>query len=93
MKNPPDSLYAKLQVIPSGHAHPAEGPLKARSCEQVASQSIDTEDMYAPLKANPYLPFFHVWKPNAKWTSAKWDKASEEGLKTLPPQFWIGVVE
>ena len=58
-------------------------------------EEVQTEeaDLFAPLVANPYLPFFHVWKPNTHWTMAKWDKASPEGLAANPPAFWIGVVE
>lgn len=50
-------------------------------------------DFFSPLVDNPYLPFYHVWKPNTHWTMARWDKASEEGLEANPPAFWIGVVE
>jgi tRNA-splicing endonuclease subunit Sen54 len=52
-----------------------------------------SEDPFKSLEENPYLPFFHVWKPVTHWTRAKWDRGSAEGLRSLPPDFWIGVVE
>lgn len=85
------ALYEKLRIIPAGHSHPVTNT----SITSTQSDLLETPvtDLYAPLVDNPYLPFFHVWKPATHWTMGKWDKASEEGLKANPPAFWIGVVE
>jgi tRNA-splicing endonuclease subunit Sen54 len=89
-------LYKKLRIIPAGHSQPVADEVNTST---ISTSNSGTEDgqsfdaIYEPLVSNPYLPFFHVWKPNTNWTNAKWDKGSNEGLKTIPPAFWIGVVE
>lgn len=86
---PLGALYEKLRIIPSGHSHPSRIP--ASPSPTPAADA--TEDPFASLVENPYLPFFHVWKPATHWTRGKWDRGSPEGLRSLPPDFWIGVVE
>jgi tRNA-splicing endonuclease subunit Sen54 len=89
-------MYKKLRVIPAGHSHPVANQLNTATGSKAIAGSENKgscEDIYRPLVSNPYLPFYHVWKPNTHWTNAKWDKGSDEGLKTNPPAFWIGVVE
>ncbi|KAI5449698.1 tRNA-splicing endonuclease subunit sen54 [Naganishia albida] len=83
------ALYEKLRIIPSGHSHPSRIP--ASPSPTPAADA--TEDPFASLVENPYLPFFHVWKPATHWTRGKWDRGSPEGLQSLPPDFWIGVVD
>jgi tRNA-splicing endonuclease subunit Sen54 len=89
-------MYQRLRIIPTGHSHPVT-PSPYASTPSQSSKPVHPEeylnDMYGALVDNPYLPFFHVWKPNTQWTNAKWDRGTEEGLKNMPPAFWIGVVE
>jgi tRNA-splicing endonuclease subunit Sen54 len=81
-------LYEKLRIISSGHSHPS-----SITRPPTENPTTDSTDPYESLLENPYLPFFHVWKPATHWTRGKWDRGSAEGLQTLPPDFWIGVVE
>lgn len=51
-----------------------------------------------PLKprapeVNPYLPFYHVWKPAYPWAKNRWDKGSAAGLAEQPPSYHIAAVE
>ncbi|KAJ9092551.1 hypothetical protein QFC21_006782 [Naganishia friedmannii] len=103
------ALYEKLRIVPSGHGHPVTVPdaqsspssqQALKSAPKRATTNIEPSatangavDPFTSLAANPYLPFFHVWKPNTHWTRGKWDRGSAEGLKTLPPDFWIAVVD
>ncbi|KAJ9112250.1 hypothetical protein QFC22_006334 [Naganishia vaughanmartiniae] len=101
------ALYEKLRIVPSGHGHPvtvtnaqtlptskqAVLPGSGATTTAAATVNEDCSDPFTSLTANPYLPFFHVWKPNTHWTRGKWDRGSAEGLKTLPPDFWIAVVD
>jgi tRNA-splicing endonuclease subunit Sen54 len=41
---------------------------------------------------NPYLPFFHIWKPAVPWSKAKWDRGSLEGLERQPPNFQAAAI-
>jgi tRNA-splicing endonuclease subunit Sen54 len=85
------ALYEKLRIIPAGHSHPVTISPSTASTTSANEQEVTEEtDLFAPLVENPYLPFYHVWKPNTHWTMAKWDKASPEGLEAIPPAFWIG---
>lgn len=45
------------------------------------------------MDANPYLPFFHIWKPVTGWSKAKWDRGSPVGLEQQPPDYYLAVVE
>jgi tRNA-splicing endonuclease subunit Sen54 len=49
--------------------------------------------VYAPLDTNPYLPFFHVWKPVSSWSKVKWDRGSSEGIAQQKPDYILAVVE
>jgi len=49
--------------------------------------------IYDPLTANPYLPFFHVWKPVSAWSKVKWDRGSEAGIAQQKPDYILAVVE
>lgn len=49
--------------------------------------------IYSPLELNPYLPFFHVWKPVTAWSKAKWDRGSPEGISQQKPDYILAVVE
>jgi tRNA-splicing endonuclease subunit Sen54 len=42
---------------------------------------------------NPYMPFFHVWKPATAWSKAKWDRGSDEGLARQRPDYAVAAVE
>lgn len=76
-------LLENLRRIPHGHST----PLPSRADRQT------TSDPYEPLARNPYLPFFHVWKPNTPWSKSKWDKGSEVGLAVQQPDYVVAVVE
>ncbi|KAJ9104989.1 hypothetical protein QFC20_004429 [Naganishia adeliensis] len=75
------ALYEKLRIIPSGHSHPSS--ISPPSTSEQSSMN-ETDDPFECLLENPYLPFFHVWKPATHWTRGKWDRGSAEGLKSLP---------
>lgn len=77
------SLFAKLRIIPHGH----DNQLPSRLSPPV-SQSI-----YQPLEHNPYLPFFHVWKPATPWSKSKWDKGSVQGLASQKPDYYAAIIE
>lgn len=77
------SLFAHLRMTPSSHS----APLPVRAI------SFDSASPYSILDCNPYLPFFHVWKPATAWSKAKWDKGSAAGLATQKPDFFIAAVE
>ncbi|WVF66049.1 hypothetical protein IAT40_000787 [Kwoniella sp. CBS 6097] len=77
------SIFAHLRIIPAGHSQ----PLPIQPTPPVP------ESTYDPLKINPYLPFFHIWKPSTTWTKRAWDKGSEEGLRVQKPDYFAGVVE
>ncbi|KAK8845542.1 hypothetical protein IAR55_006257 [Kwoniella newhampshirensis] len=55
--------------------------------------SPSTTSIYDPLTVNPYLPFFHVWKPATAWSKRVWDKGSEEGLQKQRPDYFAAIVE
>lgn len=82
MLNCPASLFAHLRFVPCGHDNPI--PV-------VAPRS--STSIYAPLEQNPYIPFFHVWKPVTQWSKAKWDRGSPDGLTQQKPDYVVAVVE
>lgn len=83
------SLYSRLRITQTlSGRNESRLPLK-----EAKAFAGDETDIYEPLQRNPYLPFFHVWKPNSNWSRSKWDKGSEDGLRNQPPSFWVGVVE
>lgn len=79
------SMFSTLRIIPAGHDNPvpprteASGPLG--------------DPKYEPLVHNPYLPFFHVWKPVTAWSKAKWDRGSSAGLEQQRPDYAVAAVE
>ena len=77
------SLFSQLRITPSSHSVPL--PLRPTS--------PDNASLYSCLEGNPYLPFFHVWKPATAWSKAKWDKGSAAGLSTQKPDFFIAAIE
>ncbi|WWC66859.1 uncharacterized protein I206_100766 [Kwoniella pini CBS 10737] len=79
------SIFQHLRIIPQGHSQPP--PSRSLPIQ------IENDSKYDILKYNPYLPFFHIWKPSATFTKRNWDKGSEIGLKECPPSYWAGVVE
>ncbi|WWD08997.1 hypothetical protein V865_007112 [Kwoniella europaea PYCC6329] len=79
------SIFQHLRIIPQGHSQPL--PTRASP----PSESLKSK--YDILQHNPYLPFYHIWKPSAPFTKRGWDKGSEQGLKDYPPTYWAGVVD
>ncbi|CAK9779710.1 hypothetical protein CC85DRAFT_307904 [Cutaneotrichosporon oleaginosum] len=77
------SIFTHIRFIPAGHTHPVPSRL---SCAAGNSQ-------YSSLVDNPYLPFFHVWKPVTSWSKAKWDRGSPAGLANQRPDYAIAAVE
>lgn len=78
-----DSLFSYLRVVPAGHNQ----PLPPRP------SAPPSDDIYAPLIHNPYIPFWHIWKPMTLWSKRNWDKGSEEGLKTQRPDYFAAVIQ
>ncbi len=56
----------------------SDGSSKQQSAEQ------QPMDIYAPLHLNPYLPFFHIWRPSTHWTRSKWNKGEGTTLAASP---------
>lgn len=79
------SIFAHLRFIPAGHSDPV--PLAPASMPSLG------DSQYAPLVDNPYLPFFHVWKPVTAWSKAKWDRGSPVGLEQQRPDYAIAAIE
>ncbi|BEI98382.1 hypothetical protein CcaverHIS631_0306810 [Cutaneotrichosporon cavernicola] len=79
------SIFSHLRFIPSGHTHPVPP-------SSTASES-ESQSQFAPLLTNPYIPFFHVWKPVTAWSKAKWDRGSVVGLENQKPDYAIAAVE
>ncbi|WOO84720.1 putative tRNA-splicing endonuclease subunit sen54 [Vanrija pseudolonga] len=77
------SIYSELRFIPSGHSNPTPPPISSGPATSI----------YDALERNPYLPFFHVWKPVTAWSKAKWDRGSAEGLAKQKPDYILAVVE
>ncbi|WRT63861.1 uncharacterized protein IL334_000786 [Kwoniella shivajii] len=77
------SIFKHLRIIPQGHSQSL--PLRPKP--------EATELAYDPLKHNPYLPFYHIWKPSAPFTKRGWDKGSHQGLIDCPPSYYAAVVE
>lgn len=79
----PGSIVSRLRIVPTGHHQ----PLPARSSPAL------TDSIYSCLDRNPYIPFFHIWKPATPWSKSKWDKGSDEGLIRQKPDFFAAIVE
>ncbi|WWD22493.1 hypothetical protein CI109_106986 [Kwoniella shandongensis] len=52
-----------------------------------------TKSIYDPLVVNPYLPFFHIWKPATPWSKRVWDKGDGESLQKQRPDYFAAIVE
>lgn len=76
-------MFSHLRIVPTGHAQ----PLPPRV------HSAPSDSIYDCLERNPYIPFFHVWKPATTWSKAKWEKGSEEGLIRQKPDFFAAMIE
>jgi tRNA-splicing endonuclease subunit Sen54 len=72
-----------MRFIPTGHSHPVPP----------APPSTPGDSQYTPLIDNPYIPFFHVWKPVTAWSKAKWDRGSPAGLALQRPDYAIAAIE
>jgi tRNA-splicing endonuclease subunit Sen54 len=86
---PAASIFSHLRFVPAGHSNPvpsAPAPIGVAAASPEAS-------VYAPLDTNPYLPFFHVWKPVSSWSKVKWDRGSSEGIAQQKPDYILAVVE
>ncbi|WVQ80847.1 hypothetical protein IAT38_002954 [Cryptococcus sp. DSM 104549] len=77
------SIFKHLRIVPSGHSQPL--PLRPRPPPATS--------IYDHLIANPYIPFFHIWKPMTPWSKRVWDKGSEEGMRTQRPDYFAGVIQ
>ena len=53
----------------------------------------DLASPYQALSINPYIPFWHVWKPATPWSKVRWDKGSDDGLRTMRPEYTVAVIE
>lgn len=82
------SLFARLRIIPSGWSTPISLDSPAAPTGTDIANTI-----FTPLDTNPYLPFWHVWKPSRSFSKKVWDGGSARGLAELPPDFWVAVVE
>ncbi|GMK56892.1 hypothetical protein CspeluHIS016_0307320 [Cutaneotrichosporon spelunceum] len=89
------SMFKHIRFVPSGHSHPLPNPANSEGAAEGAVEpgTADRRDQYAPLLANPYIPFFHVWKPVTAWSKAKWDRGSPAGLANQKPDYAISAVE
>ncbi|WWC58098.1 uncharacterized protein I303_100633 [Kwoniella dejecticola CBS 10117] len=92
------SIFEHLRIIPQGHANPLpprpeQQPQLSAALTSTSTSTLISDSKYDALIRNPYLPFFHIWKPSAAFTKRNWDKGSENGLKECPPSYWAGVVE
>ena len=79
----PGSIFSHLRIIPTGHTQ----PLPPRPTPPVS------ENIYDALVQNPYLPFYHIWKPATPWSKAKWEKGTEEGLARQKPDYYAAIIE
>jgi len=51
------------------------------------------ESVYDLLHSNPYLPFWHVWKPATPWSKINWDRGSDAGLINQKPEYIVAVIK
>lgn len=77
-------MFAHLRFVPAGHGNPVP---------RIPLAAAPTGSIYDPLQTNPYLPFFHVWKPVTSWSKVKWDRGSAEGIAQQKPDYIAAVVE
>jgi tRNA-splicing endonuclease subunit Sen54 len=77
------SIFSHLRIIPTGHTQ----PLPPRPTPPTS------ENIYDALIDNPYLPFYHIWKPATPWSKAKWEKGTEEGLARQKPDYYAAIIE
>jgi tRNA-splicing endonuclease subunit Sen54 len=76
------SIFSHLRIVPTGHTQPLPPPTPPTS-----------ENIYDALVHNPYLPFYHIWKPATPWSKAKWEKGTEEGLARQKPDYYAAIIE
>ncbi|ODN76174.1 hypothetical protein L202_06093 [Cryptococcus amylolentus CBS 6039] len=76
------SIFQHLRFIPAGHSQ----PLPPRPLPPVETS------IYSPLEVNPYIPFWHIWKPMTPWSKKSWEKGSDEGLKAQRPDYFAAVI-
>jgi len=77
------SIFSHLRIVPTGHTQ----PLPPRPTPPTS------ERIYDALIHNPYLPFYHIWKPATPWSKAKWEKGTEEGLARQKPDYYAAIIE
>ena len=77
------SIFSHLRIVPTGHTQ----PLPPRP------NPPTSENIYDALVQNPYLPFYHIWKPATPWSKAKWEKGTEEGLARQKPDYYAAIIE
>jgi hypothetical protein len=77
------SIFSHLRIVPTGHTQ----PLPPRPTQPTS------ENIYDALVHNPYLPFYHIWKPATPWSKAKWEKGTEEGLARQKPDYYAAIIE
>ncbi|WVN89267.1 uncharacterized protein L203_104486 [Cryptococcus depauperatus CBS 7841] len=77
------SILTHLRIIPAGH----------RQYLPSRTSPTATTDVYAPLVRNPYIPFWHIWKPMTSWSKRNWDRGSEQGMKAQRPDYFAAVVQ
>jgi tRNA-splicing endonuclease subunit Sen54 len=77
------SIFSHLRIVPTGHTQ----PLPPRPTPPTS------ENIYDALIDNPYLPFYHIWKPATPWSKAKWEKGTEEGLARQKPDYYAAIIE
>jgi tRNA-splicing endonuclease subunit Sen54 len=77
------SIFSHLRIVPTGHTQ----PLPPRPTPPTS------ENIYDALVHNPYLPFYHIWKPATPWSKAKWEKGTEEGLARQKPDYYAAIIE
>lgn len=75
-------MFASLRTIPGGH----QNPVPERTL-------VGETTVYDSLARNPYLPFYHVWKPATTWSKNSWEKGGDEGLARQKPEYTVAVVE
>ena len=77
------SIFSHLRIVPTGHTQ----PLPPRPTPPTS------ENIYDALIHNPYLPFYHIWKPATPWSKAKWEKGTEEVLARQKPHYYAAIIE
>ena len=74
---------ANLRLTPTSHA---------QSVPQLPRVSSEAS-IYSPLDVNPYIPFWHVWKPATHWSKVNWDRGSASGFVNQKPEYIVAVIK